>query len=97
MRYIVIEPFKSDRPGAEAATLSHHTLDSENERVRIYRVKLAAGESLESHTHATGRVEVSVYGPGGAGKWAWVAGGENRPVKVPTEGPAVEFVEVEPK
>jgi quercetin dioxygenase-like cupin family protein len=156
MRYIVIEPFKSDRPGAEASPkknplieeyqrvnqsyerlkvsvppgsklpdlemlrlqleslkkrippaefeaamkegeLSHHTLDSENERVRIYRVKLAAGESLDSHTHATGRVQVSVYGPGGAGKWAWVGAGENRPVKVPTEGPAVEFVEVEPK
>jgi len=97
MRYIVIEPFKSDKPGVEAATLPHHALERENERVRIYRVKLATGESLESHTHATGRVQVSVAGPDGAGKWAWIGGGENRPVRVSAEGPAVEFVEVEPK
>jgi quercetin dioxygenase-like cupin family protein len=158
MRYIVIEPFKTDRPGAGATVMkvsplieeyrrltlnykrlqaslppgstlpdlemtrlqleglkkrippaefeaamkeddekSYHTLEIENERVRIYRVKLAAGESLESHTHATGRVQVAVAGPGGAGGWAWIGGGENRPVRVPPAGPAVEFVEVEPK
>jgi quercetin dioxygenase-like cupin family protein len=106
MRYIVIEPFKSDRPNAEVAALPHHMLETENERVRIYRVKLAAGESLESHTHATGRVEVMVAGPTGptgpvgatgAGAWAWISGGENRPFKAPAGGPALEFVEVEPK
>jgi quercetin dioxygenase-like cupin family protein len=77
--------------------LSHHTLDSENERVRIYRVKLAAGESLDSHTHATGRVQVSVYGPGGAGKWAWVGGRRESSGESADRGSRVEFVEVEPK
>jgi hypothetical protein len=98
VRYIVIEPFKTDRPGGEAAAaLAHHTLETDNDRVRVYRVKLAAGESMESHMHASGRVLVSVTGSDGAGKWSWVGAGENNPLKVPPGGAALEIVEVEPK
>jgi quercetin dioxygenase-like cupin family protein len=95
VRYIVVEPFKTDRPGAEAATLPNHILETENDRVRVYRVRLGAGESMESHTHASGRVLVSVAGPDGAGKWFWVGGGENHPLKA-AGGAALEIVEVEP-
>ena len=93
MRYIVVEPLKTDRPNATAALLPHHTLETENDRVRIFRVKLAPGESLESHTHAAGRVEVAVAG----GAVLWVAGGENHTLKVPDAGRALEIVEIEPK
>lgn len=97
MRYIVIEPFKADRPNAAATALPHHTLETENEKVRIYRVKLEAGEPLESHAHTSGYVEVTVTGPGGAGSSSWFAGGENHPLKAPVTGTSVELVEVEPK
>src|SRR6185436_1020469 len=59
MRYIVVEPLKADRPGTAAAVFPNHTLETENERVRIYRLKLASGESMEAHAHPAGRVEVT--------------------------------------
>jgi quercetin dioxygenase-like cupin family protein len=97
MRYIVVEPFKSDRPSAAAATLAHHTLETENERVRVYRIKMDPGESLDLHSHAMGRVQVTVTGAAGSGNAAWIAGGESRPLKVPSNGQAMELVEIEPK
>jgi quercetin dioxygenase-like cupin family protein len=97
MRYIVVEPFKSDVPGAAATTLPHHVLETENERVRIYRLKLAAGESMEPHSHSAGRVEVTVTGTAGVGAWSWIRGGENHPLQVPPTAPALEVVEIEPK
>jgi hypothetical protein len=97
MRYIVVEPAKSDRPRAESATLPHHTMETENDRVRIYRIRLAAGESMDSHAHTSGRVQVTVTGPAGAGAWSWVAAGENYPLKAPGVGAALEIVEIEPK
>jgi quercetin dioxygenase-like cupin family protein len=96
MRYIVVEPFKSDKPGSAAAVLPNHTLETENERVRIYRIKLATGESMESHSHVSGHVEVTVSGPAGRGNAVWVAAGENRVIKDPA-GNAMELVEIEPK
>jgi quercetin dioxygenase-like cupin family protein len=96
MRYIVVEPFKSDHPGSAAAALSNHALETENDRVRIYRIKLAPGESMQSHSHAAGRVEVTVLGPAGPGNAVWIAGGENRPLKSAAGG-AMEVVEIEPR
>jgi hypothetical protein len=97
MRYIVVEPVRTDRPNATPASLPGHTLETENDRVRIYRVKLAAGESMEPHTHLAGRVEVTVTGPGGPGSRSWISGGENHPLKVPAGGTALDLVELEPK
>jgi hypothetical protein len=96
VRYIVVEPIKGDRPGAAAAMTATHTLESENDRVRIYRVRLAAGESLQAHSHPAGYVEVTVAGSQGPGAFAWVPAGELRPLKAPAGGP-MEAVEVEPK
>jgi quercetin dioxygenase-like cupin family protein len=93
MRFIDVEILKSDRPGAAATSLPHHTLETENDRVRIYRVKLAAGESLPTHTHAAGWIEVMVTGGSGPGAYIWHGGGESSPLK---GGPA-EIVELEPK
>jgi quercetin dioxygenase-like cupin family protein len=97
VRYIVVEPVKADRPAAEPAPLPHHTLETENDRVRIYRIRLAAGESIDSHTHTSGRVLVTVTGPAGAGAWSWAGAGENHALKVPAGGVALDIVEVEPK
>jgi len=97
VRYIVVEPVKTDRMGAEPATLPNHTLETENGRVRVYRIGLAAGESMDSHIHSSGRVLVTVTGPAGAGAWSWVAAGENHPLKMPAVGAALDIVEVEPK
>ena len=96
MRYIVVEPLKADRANAVAAVFPNHTVETENERVRIYRVKVAAGESIETHAHAAGRLEVTVTGPSGPGASLWVAGGENHQLKAGA-GAALEIVEIEPK
>jgi hypothetical protein len=74
MRYIVVELTKSERPGAASVTLPNHTLELENNRVRVYRVRLAAGESMDTHTHPAGRMDVTVAGPGGPGAYSWIAG-----------------------
>jgi hypothetical protein len=97
MRYIVVEPFKPDRPNAAATVLPHHTLETENDKVRIYRMKLETGEAMESHAHTSGYVAVTVAGPGGTGASSWISSGENHPLKTPVAGPAVEVVEIEPK
>ncbi|HET9215665.1 MAG TPA: hypothetical protein VFR18_01725 [Terriglobia bacterium] len=97
VRYIVVEPIKSDRPGAAAAATANHSLESENDRVRIYRVRLAAGESLEAHSHSAGYVEVvTIAGSQGPGAFAWIPARESRTLKPPAGRP-MEVVEVEPK
>ena len=93
MRFIDVEILKSDRPGAAAASLQNHTLETENDRVRIYRVRLAAGESLPAHTHAAGWIEVTVTGGSGPGAYLWHGAGESSPLR----GGPVEIVELEPK
>jgi len=96
MRYIVVEPLKTDRPNAAPATLPGHTLETDNDRVRIYRIKLAAGESLAAHSHAAGRAWVTVSGPEGPGASRWISGGSEIPaLKAPATG--MEIVESEPK
>jgi hypothetical protein len=90
MRFIVVEVLKPERLNTTAVDLPKHTLETENDRVRVYRVKIAAGESVPSHTHASGWLEVTV---GGAkpGSPAWHPSGRNFPL---SEG---EVVEIEPK
>ena len=95
MRFIVVEAMKSDRPGAAALQLPNHTLETENDRLRIYRLKLAPGDSLPSHTHSSGWVEVLVGGPN-TGDAQWHAGG-SLSLAVSAGNQPLEIVEVEPK
>jgi predicted metal-dependent enzyme (double-stranded beta helix superfamily) len=97
MRFIVVEPLKTDHPNTPAADLPKHILETENDRVRIYRLKLAAGDSLTTHTHAAGWVEVTVAGGAGSGVSAWHGAGESHPLKVDASGAPLEIVELEPK
>jgi hypothetical protein len=94
-RFIVVEIVKTDHPNANAADLPKHTLETENDRVRIYRVKIPVGEALSSHTHTAGWMEVTVAGPEGAGASVWHAAGENHPLNA--GGSALELVEIQPK
>jgi quercetin dioxygenase-like cupin family protein len=96
VRYIVVEPIRADNPGAAAAALPGHTLEDENERVRIYRVRLDAGAALEDHSHGSGWTEVTVFGPDETGSFAWTGGGQNRPLRAPDDEP-LEIVEIEPR
>jgi len=95
MRFIVVEPLKADHPNAAAAMLQNHTLELENDHVRIYRVKLAPGQSMTTHTHAAGWVEVSVSGKSSPGSFQWRNGGEASPLVATDAGS--ELVEIEPK
>jgi len=94
MRFINVELVKSDHPGSAAAQLPSHTLESENDRTRVYRVKLAPGEALKAHTHPAGWLEVIVAG-GTPGSSTWHAGGTSGLLAAGNE--ALEMVEVEPK
>jgi hypothetical protein len=97
MRFIDVEILKSDRPASPAMQLPNHTLELENDRVRIYRVKLGAGESLASHTHNAGWLEVTVSGGAGPGAYLWRAASVAGPLKVPAGVAPLEIVEIEPK
>jgi hypothetical protein len=97
MRFIDVEILKSDRPASPAMQLPNHTLELENDRVRIYRVKLAAGESLASHTHNAGWLEVTVSGGAGPGAYLWRDASAAGPLKVPAGAAPLEIVEIEPK
>jgi len=54
MRFIVVEVLKPERLNTAAVALPKHTLETENDRVRIYRVKIAAGESVPPLTPQVG-------------------------------------------
>lgn len=94
MRFINVELLKSDRPGSAPAQLPNHTLETENDRARVYRVKVAPGETLKAHSHPAGWLEVIVAG-GTPGSPTWHAGGETG--SLPAGKEALEIVEVEPK
>jgi quercetin dioxygenase-like cupin family protein len=97
MRFIDVEILKSDRPASPAVKLPNHTLELENDRVRIYRVKLAPGESLTSHSHTAGWLEVTVSGGAGPGAYLWRGASDAGPLKVPAGAAPLEIVELEPK
>jgi predicted metal-dependent enzyme (double-stranded beta helix superfamily) len=95
MRFIVVEVVKTDHPGAMSALLPHHTLETENNRVRIYRVKLGPGESLPAHSHPAGWVEVIITGGAPPGTSVWHDGGTSANLSA-SDAP-LELVEIEPK
>lgn len=97
MRFIDVEVLKTDRPGSAAAQLPNHTLETENDRVRIYRVKLNPGESIPSHAHPAGWIEVHVTGGSGPGSFLWHGAGESVPLKAAAGAGSLEIVEIEPR
>jgi len=97
MRFIDVEILKTDRPSATATQLPNHMLELENERVRIYRVKLGAGESVPAHMHKAGWLEITVKGGAGPGVHVWHGAGDSAALKVSSGEAPLEIVELEPK
>lgn len=95
MRFIDVEILKSDHPGADPELPPGHTLELENDRVRVYRVRLDAGGSLNTHTHSSGWMEVTVSGEAGAGAFTWQNAGQDHPLRA--GGAALEVVELQPR
>lgn len=97
MRFIDVELLSADRAIAfgDPAPESHTVILS-NSRVRIWRVKLDAGQSLTGHQHGGGYVSVTVRGGDGPGTWRWHGASEG-PVPLRSAKQALEVVEVEPR
>jgi hypothetical protein len=95
-RFIEVDLLGPDRPHAAAVRDSaHHVLELENDKVRIYRVKLGAGGRLAAHTHQAGYVAVTVRGDAGPGTAEWHPGGSPDPLNA--GGTPLEVVEIEPR
>lgn len=97
MRFIDAEILKTDRPGSAATLHPGHSLETENDRVRIYRVKLGQGQPIEPHAHAAGWLEVTVVGGSGPGTFLWHSAGEAVPLAVTPGTDSLEIVEIEPR
>lgn len=95
-RLLEIEILGPDRPNARVvAGEPDHVLEAENERVRIYRVKLDPGDSIPVHTHAAGWIGVTIAGAPGPGVYRWYDAGAPNPL---TAGQYVlEVLELEPR
>src|SRR5215813_14832886 len=95
LRFIVVELL----PGSEKSTAfldgPAHRLETENDRVRIYRIKLAPSESLPAHRHNGAFLAVTVSGGAMPGSFEWHNDGAANSIQA---GPsALEIVELEPR
>src|SRR5262249_27344480 len=97
MRFIDVEILKTDRAGSPGTQMPNHTIELDNDRVRVYRVKLGPGESIPSHTHAAGWLEVTVTGGAGPGSNVWHGAGQTNSLIVQPGSALLEIVEIEPK
>ena len=97
MRFIDVELLSADRAAAFGDPApANHTAVLNNSRVRIWRVRLDAGQSLTDHQHGGGYVGVTVRGGDGAGTWHWYGSSDNPP-PLRAGKQALEIVEVEPR
>jgi hypothetical protein len=84
------------RPAVPAvADEPEHRLETENDRVRIYRVRLDPGDSLVTHTHAAGWVGVTIVGGAGPGTYRLYEAGAANPLAAGMY--PLEILELEPK
>jgi hypothetical protein len=95
-RVIEVEILMSGRPAARAvAGESDHVLEIENDRVRIYRVRLDPGDSIPVHTHSAAWLGVTIAGAPGPGTSRWYDAGEPNPLAAGAR--VLEVVELEPR
>lgn len=72
-----------------------HRLESETERVRVYRIRLDPGDSLATHTHAAGWIGVTIVGGAGPGTYRLYEAGDANPLAAGMY--PLEILELEPK
>jgi hypothetical protein len=96
MRFIDVELRAADRGVGDDEAMAGHLVVLANSKVRIRRVKLAAGESIAEHRHVAGYVSVTVRGGDGAGVWKWHPSAEPG-LRLEAGKQALEIVEIEPR
>lgn len=97
MRFIAVELRAPDASGiGEEMPQPNHTAVLGTARVRVWRVKLDAGQSIAEHKHQAGLVSVVVRGVEGPGSWKWHSGAEAAGVLAAGAQP-LEMVEIEPR
>ena len=97
MRFIAVELRAPDTSGAgEEFPQPNHTAVLSNARVRVWRVKLDAGQRIDDHVHRSGFVSVVVRGADGPGNWKWHGGAEAASPLAAGAQP-LEIVEIEPR
>ena len=97
LRFIDVELLPGSEKSTAAAFLDApaHRLETENDRVRIYRIKLAPGESLPAHRHNGAFLTVTVSGGAGPGSFEWHNDGAANSIQSGMS--ALEIVELEPR
>jgi hypothetical protein len=99
LRFLDVEILTSGSIATDTRPLPRHTLELENDKVRIYRVVLDTGQSIAGHSHGHGWLSVVVKGgsgPGGNGAYSWHPAGSKDALTNTGTGP-LEMVELEAK
>ena len=96
LRFFDVEILTSGSIAPDPRPLPLHTLELENDRVRIYRLVLASGQSMAGHSHGHGWLGVIVKGGNAAGSYQWHQAG-SKDALTNTGAAPLEIVEVEPK
>jgi hypothetical protein len=97
MRFIDVELRAADRVESEGELEQQsHEVVLSNARVRVSRVTLEPGATIDEHSHASGYVTVTIRGGEGAGVWRWHPSAE--PASAVKSGrTTLEMVEIEPR
>jgi hypothetical protein len=94
--FLDIEILTSGAKANDTRELAAHTLELENDRVRVYRVTLAPGQSMVGHSHGHGWLSVTIKGGGPPGSFQWHDALSTDAMKNSGTSPLV-MVEIEPK
>jgi quercetin dioxygenase-like cupin family protein len=95
-RFIDVEILTSGSIAPDSRQIPLHTLELENDKVRIYRVVLANGQSMAGHSHGHGWLSVAIKGGEAPGSYRWHPLGSTEALSNPGTSP-LELVELEPK
>jgi quercetin dioxygenase-like cupin family protein len=95
-RFLDVEILTSGSIAPDTRQIPAHTLELENDRVRIYRVVVTNGQSIAGHSHGHGWLAVVVKGGAGAGSYQWHAANSVEALSNSGTIP-LEIVELEPK
>ncbi len=96
MRIVAVELRAAQFGASEEVAQDDHLPVLSNARVRIRRVRLGVGATLDEHQHANGYASVVVRGGDGPGTWRWHQAGEG-PAPLSGGSQPLEIVEIEPR
>ncbi|MDB4934780.1 MAG: Cupin domain protein [Labilithrix sp.] len=96
MRFVAVELRAPDHGAGEDVPQENHRTVLSNAHVRISRVKLDAGRSIDEHQHPSGYISIVVRGVDAPGTWRWHAAGEAA-ARLDAGKQPLDIVEVEPR